>query len=139
MKKIIIIAILFISGNLIAQTGTIELTVSGINLKKGKNIKIAIYDEVGFLKEIKIQKIIQSKGKEITIELDDIEVGKYAIGVFQDENSDGEMNTNYMGKPKELNGFSNDVKGNFGPPDFNDASFDVLNDKSTKLVIHLMK
>ncbi|HIP34385.1 MAG TPA: DUF2141 domain-containing protein [Bacteroidia bacterium] len=139
MKKIIIIITLFISGNLIAQTGTIELTVSGINLKKGKNIKIAIYDEIGFLKEIKIQKTIQSKGKEIIIKLDDIEVGKYAIAVFQDENSDGKMNTNFMGKPKELSGFSNDAKGDFGPPEFNDASFDVFNDKSTKLVIHLMK
>ena len=139
MKKIIIIITLFISGNLIAQTGTIELTVSGINLKKGKNIKIAIYDKVGFLKEINIQKTILSIEKEIIIKLDDIEVGKYAIAVFQDENSDGKMNTNFMGKPKELSGFSNDAKGDFGPPEFNDASFDVFNDKSTKLVIHLMK
>lgn len=139
MKKIIIIAILFISGNLMAQTGTIELTVSGINLKKGKNIKIAIYEKVSFLKDIKIQKIIQSKGKETTIELDDIEIGKYAIAVFQDENSDEKMNTNFMGKPKELSGFSNNAKGSFGPPDFNDASFDVINGKSTKLVIHLIK
>ena len=139
MKKIIIIAILFISGNIIAQTGTIELTVSGINLKKGKNIKVAVYDKAGFLKEMNIQKTIQAKGKEITIELNDVEVGKYAIAVFQDENSDGKMNTNFMGKPIELSGFSNNVKGDFGPPDFNNTSFDVFNDKSIKLVIHLMK
>ena len=139
MKKIIIIITLFISGNLIAQTGTIELTVSGINLKKGKNIKVAIYDEIGFLKEIKIQKTIQSKGKEIIIKLDDIEVGKYAIAVFQDENSDGKMNTNFMGKPKELSGFSNDAKGDLGPPDFNDAAFSVKENVKTNLNINLSK
>jgi len=139
MKKIIIIAILFISGNLIAQTGAIELTISGINLKKGKNIKIAVYDKIGFLEEAKIQKTILSKKKETTIELNDIEIGKYAIAVFQDENSDGKMNTNFMGKPKELSGFSNDAKGDFGPPDFNEAAFVVFDGKSTRLIINLNK
>lgn len=138
-KTMIIIALMIFTGNLFAQTGTIELTVLGINPKKGKNIKIAVYDKTGFLKEMLIQKTVTSKDKEITIKLDKIKVGNYAIAVFQDENSDGKMNTNFMGKPNELNGFSNDVKGNFGPPDFNDASFDVFDGKKTSLIIHLEK
>lgn len=137
MKKIITIVLLIFTGNLFAQTGTIELTVSGINPKKGKNIQIALYDKASFLKDINLQKTVRAKGKEITIEFNDIEVGKYAIAVFQDENSDGKMNTNFIGKPKELSGFSNDAKGNFGPPNFIDASFNVFDDKKTSLIIHL--
>ena len=134
-----IIAILVSCGSLLAQTGTIKLNVTGINPKKGKNIRIAVYDKAGFLEKFKIQKIINSKGKEITIKLENIEIGKYAIAVFQDENSDEKMNTNFMGKPKELSGFSNNAKGSFGPPNFNDASFNVFDGENTKLIIHLKK
>jgi len=139
MKKIFFIAMLFLSGILFAQKGTIEVSVKGINPKKGKEIRIGVYNKTGFLKKMFIQKIIVSKGTEVTILLNNVEIGKYAIVVFQDENSDGKMNTSFMGKPKELNGFSNDAKGNFGPPEFKNAVFNVIENKVINLIIHLEK
>jgi len=140
MKKIfIIIAILFLNGSLFAQTGTIKLTVTGISPKEGNIIKIALYDKTGFLEEIKKHKTIKSEGNTAYVELKDIQIGKYAISVFQDENSDGKINTNFFGKPTERSGFSNNVKGDFGPPDFNEVAFDVIKDKSVDLTIHLGK
>ena len=38
------------------------------------------------------------------------------------------MNKNWIGMPKEPFGFSNDAKGRMGPPDFEDASFEVKKD-----------
>lgn len=127
------------SGNLFAQTGTIKVTITGIDTKAGNSIKIALYDESGFLEEMKVSKTIKSKGNTTYFELKNIQVGKYAIALFQDENSDGKMNTTFYGKPTELIGFSNNAKDDFGPPDFNDASFDIIEGKSTRLIINLSK
>jgi len=139
MEKLLIITMLLFSGSILAQTGSIELNIKGINPKKGKEIRIAVYTKAGFLEKMFIQKIAVSKGKTKSVKLDDIQVGTYAIGVFQDENSDEIMNKNFMGKPIELNGFSKDAKGNFGPPKFKDAAFDVLKDQNTSLTIQLEK
>ena len=45
------------------------------------------------------------------------------------------MNKNWMGIPKEPYGFSNNVMGRMGPPDFEDASFEVSAD--TEVIVTL--
>jgi len=42
----------------------------------------------------------------------------YAFRYFHDENDNDEMETNWIGIPNEGFGFSNNVKGTFGPPAF---------------------
>jgi uncharacterized protein (DUF2141 family) len=49
--------------------------------------------------------------------------GRYAMSVFHDENSNGKMDTNFIGIPKEGVGASNDAKGRMGPPKFDAAAF----------------
>ena len=49
--------------------------------------------------------------------------GRYAVSVFHDENSNGKMDANFMGIPKEGVGASNDAKGRLGPPKFDAAAF----------------
>ena len=49
--------------------------------------------------------------------------GTYAAAAFHDENSDKKINSNLLGIPKEGIGVSNNVKGRFGPPKFDDAKF----------------
>jgi uncharacterized protein (DUF2141 family) len=53
-----------------------------------------------------------------------IDTGMYAVSVFHDENSDKQVNSNFIGIPTEGIGVSNNVKGHFGPPKFDDAKFD---------------
>ncbi|MEK9678041.1 MAG: DUF2141 domain-containing protein [Rhodospirillaceae bacterium] len=51
--------------------------------------------------------------------------GRYAIAVHHDENGNKDMDT-FLGFPLEGFGFSNNAKaGISGPPDFEEASFDV--------------
>ena len=52
-----------------------------------------------------------------------IAAGRYAVSVFHDENSNGKMDTNFMGIPREGVGASNNARGHFGPPKFDDAAF----------------
>lgn len=63
-----------------------------------------------------------SKGHAIC-EFADIAPGTYAVSVFHDENSNGKLDTNFIGIPREGVGASNNAKGHFGPPKFADAAF----------------
>lgn len=60
--------------------------------------------------------------------------GTYAVKVFHDENANGELDTNFVGFPKEGFGFSNDAMGQFGPPSFEQAAFSIQ-DKTLRIEI----
>jgi len=45
--------------------------------------------------------------------------------IVYDEDNSGELDTGLFGIPTELVGFSNNAKGLFGPPDFDDVSIIV--------------
>jgi len=49
--------------------------------------------------------------------------GTYAVSVVHDENSNGKLDRNFIGMPREGVGASNDAKGHMGPPKFSAASF----------------
>jgi uncharacterized protein (DUF2141 family) len=49
--------------------------------------------------------------------------GTYAVSVIHDENSNGKLDTNFLGIPREGIGASNDAKGHFAPPKFDAAAF----------------
>ena len=51
-----------------------------------------------------------------------IQPGTCAISMFDDENSNGRLDTNFLGIPREGVTASNNAKGHFGPPPFLDAS-----------------
>ena len=59
--------------------------------------------------------------------------GKYAIRYYHDENMNGKMETNLVGKPTEGYGFSNNVTGKFGPPPFEKWLFEIKED--TKITL----
>ena len=49
--------------------------------------------------------------------------GEYAVSLFHDENSNGKLDRNFIGMPKEGVGASNDARGHMGPPKYDDARF----------------
>ena len=63
--------------------------------------------------------------------------GQYAVAVTYDEDSNGELNTGFLGIPTELVGFSNNVKARWGPPSFEEASFQLVS--SSDISIRLGK
>ncbi len=69
---------------------------------------------------------VRDGGNRVT--LHDLPAGGYAISVFHDADLDGELNTNLMGIPTEAYGFSNNARGSFGPPTYDDCRFDVSKD-----------
>ena len=49
--------------------------------------------------------------------------GEYAIRVMHDSNGNGDLDSNFVGMPKEPWAMSNNAKGNFGPPAWKDVKF----------------
>ncbi|WP_232279356.1 DUF2141 domain-containing protein [Psychromonas ingrahamii] len=54
----------------------------------------------------------------------DILPGKYAMAVIHDENTNGKLDTNLIGVPKEGFGFSNNAKALLSAPSFSAPSFE---------------
>jgi len=46
---------------------------------------------------------------------------KVALAVYHDANENEKMDKNWLGVPTEYYGFSNDARGTFGPPSFEEA------------------
>ena len=73
-----------------------------------------------------------------TVVFKDLENAQYAIRYIHDEDSNDEMDTNFLGIPKEGFGFSNDAMGKFGPKDFSEWLFDVQGDTTIRMSTRYM-
>jgi len=62
----------------------------------------------------------------------DIPPGTYAVKLHIDENENGELDTNFLGIPKEQYGFSNNARA-FGIPKFEAASFSLNTYKKVQI------
>lgn len=71
-------------------------------------------------------KIVDGKTEYIFV---NIPFGDYAVKCYHDENSNRKMDSNFLGIPTEAYGFSNNARGSFGPPDYEDAKFLFSADK----------
>jgi uncharacterized protein (DUF2141 family) len=67
--------------------------------------------------------VIKVRHTQARCDFEDIPPGTYALAVIHDENSNGKLDTNWLGIPTEGYGFSNDAKGLLGAPSFSAASF----------------
>lgn len=129
----------FLSGLVSAQTGTIKIEIQGIESSKGI-LQIGLYNSLDDFPDFE-KSFKGASPKPITsgvvYSFENISAGKYAIALWQDENEDKKLNKNMFGVPKEKYGFSNNVFGSFGPPDFTEASFIVEEGKTSILIINL--
>ncbi|MBQ4822388.1 DUF2141 domain-containing protein [Aquimarina sp. MMG016] len=107
------------------QTSTIEIHITDIQSAEG-TIRIGLYNsESNFYKQIFRSVAIKAKKGALKITLNDIPYGEYAISLYHDENNNKKLDSNFFKIPKEPYGTSNNAKGSFGPPKWEDAKFSV--------------
>ena len=108
------------------RTGNLIVIVKNIRNTKGQ-IGLSLYQSGdGFPnhpEKALVSVFIKAKADSATYSFSNIKPGIYAAAAFHDENSDKKVNSNFLGIPKEGIGVSNNVKGRFGPPKFDDAKF----------------
>ncbi|WP_096461756.1 DUF2141 domain-containing protein [Sulfurifustis variabilis] len=120
-------------GNLAAVASTpslcpgIHVQVLGIRSSAG-TVACALFESpdgfpTEFLRSATNVMVIKIRNEQARCTFEDIPPGSYAIAAIHDENMNGELDTNWLGVPKEGYGFSNDAKASFGAPSFSAASF----------------
>ena len=136
MKIIFLLITLLISNKLCAAD--FEVTVKGLRTDKGQ-LRLAIFnDPQEFPRGDEIRSLnIQTKSGEVIAIFKDMKPGVYALAIHHDENFNKEMDTNFIGLPKEGYGFSNDARVFFGPPNFEAASF-IIGEKFKKISLHIV-
>jgi uncharacterized protein (DUF2141 family) len=119
------------------DTGDLIVRVSGMESKRGA-IQYALYDspENFPTREGRIAKGEVPVTSGGTIVIKGLAPGYYAVAVYHDENLNGEFDQGVFGIPLETYGFSNDARGFFSAPDFDDAKFQVRGQK-TEISIEL--
>ena len=126
MRPIILCLSLLFSLNVAAQ-GDIEVVVTNIKEKKG-HIRVGLFNnEKDFLEKAMAGKVVRVEGDSAIVIFENLANGEYAVSVIHDENSNEDLDTNFMGIPKEGFAFGNNAMGTFGPPSFEKAKVKVFN------------
>lgn len=104
----------------------IHVDVSGLRSDKGQMLCALFSSAEAF--PTKVDKAIarltaKIAERQAVCDFTGVAPGTYAVSVVHDENSNGKLDRNFIGMPREGVGASNDAKGHMGPPKFNAASF----------------
>ena len=107
------------------QVGELTVVISGFDNDDGNvNIALANTPEGYAFESEPMQQVVGevTKGESRWV-FSELSFGEYAIKIYHDENRNDELDTNFLGIPKEGVGFSNNPSARFGEPDFEEAKF----------------
>ena len=128
--KSVSVAIFFLTGGDAAsppnKQGELQVQLSGWTAAEG-SVLLAVYDRSeDFLSENRYRELAVplTSREPLTVRVGGLPFGRYAISAFHDANDNAELDTNFLGIPKESYGFSNNARGRFGPPSFEQAAFE---------------
>jgi uncharacterized protein (DUF2141 family) len=101
------------------QQNLIHVEITGMRNEKGQAVCALFSSASDFPK--KAENAVARTNSEIrdrhaVCDFAGIAPGTYAVSVFHDENSNGKLDTNFMGIRREGVGASNNAKGHLGPP-----------------------
>ena len=138
MKKSILTLVgIAVVATVLFANGPNTLTVKVKNLKNTDGrLEVSLFSSEGDWLSKGAQKIVAFEDTdEVVVTFEDVTPGIYAVSVIHDENSNGDLDTGFLGIPTEDYGFSNDAKGTFGPASFEDSKFEMSVDK--EIVINI--
>lgn len=118
------------------QKSRLIVKINGIKSDQG-TVKVALCNSPENYKDNKSPfkaAIIEIKNNQAIAVFDNLPAGNYAVKAFHDENNNDDFDTNFLGIPKEDYGFSNNVRGLFGPPSWDAAKFQL---KKTDQIVEI--
>lgn len=136
MKAFSTLILLFTFFMVNAQKGELIVRIENIKSIKG-SMKIAVYDRKDLFLSDSVVLIGNQKIETVNVEFvfRDLPEGSYALSIFHDENDNGKLDSNFMGIPSEPYAFSNNAKGAFGPPKFEDCLVEVVGHKKITITL----
>ena len=122
------------------ETTNIQLLVSGFNNTNGQ-LAIAIFNNSNSFaseSETYMDSTLTVTDDEMTILIEDINPGTYAISIFHDENENGELDVNWIGMPQEGFGFSNNPSIGFSAPTYDECNFTIEENQTLGVPIEII-
>jgi len=117
---------------------TIEVTVTGFSSEEGKAV-IGLYNEKGDFLENEFRGGFEDiENYKVNMSFIDVPDGIYAVSVFHDEDNDQDFDMIFGIIALEDYGNSNNIPPRFGPPEWEDAKFEVKNGAVVKTHIKLL-
>lgn len=110
-----------------AEEATLRVEIVGLENVEGKVI-ISVYDnEDDWLGKgavvTETVDIVSARVDGLVVTELNLPTGNYAVSLFYDENDNGQLDSNFIGIPKEPVALSNNARPRFGPPRYRDAVF----------------
>jgi len=113
-----------------AQAGDLTIELSNLNKETGKVMLNLLRNEAQMnnAEPAEASMMLNPNADGVSFTLHNLPAGTYGVQVMHDENGNGELDSNLVGIPKEPWGFSNNAKGKFGPPKWEDVQFSIEDD-----------
>ena len=112
---------------------TLTIEVASFENTKGV-LRVCVTDQKDdFLKSCAFSKIVTVEDDTVSLKIENIEKGNYAVSVYHDENNSGILETGgVFGIPLEPYGFSNNPTMTFGPS-YKKSVFKMTPDKNISI------
>ncbi|MEM6648006.1 MAG: DUF2141 domain-containing protein [Bacteroidota bacterium] len=124
------------SGLAYAQDATITVSVAGVSSDKGE-IKCSLFDQAdAYPDKYDNALLIDTQTADpdgTTCRFEGLAAGTYALAVFHDKNTNGKLDTNFVGAPKEDWAASNDARPSLRKPRFSEAAFTIADGQTLAL------
>ncbi|MDR2926843.1 MAG: DUF2141 domain-containing protein [Cytophagaceae bacterium] len=133
MNKFFLAVSLMLATVALSAQHKLTVTVDGIDKTKGKMF-IAVYDEANYMKQPLYGTVAKVDTQEVTAVIDSVSAGCYAVVIFHDINDNGKLDMGAFG-PTEPYGYSNNAKGQYGPPSFADCAIKVEDDTAVYVTV----
>jgi uncharacterized protein (DUF2141 family) len=128
MRRLVlaVVVVAALAGTARAETVVVEM--QGFRNDKGSALVSLFASKDGYPEQAQkaVRKVVVpiQKGSAKAV-LKDVPPGTYAVAVMHDEDNDRKLKKGMFGIPKEGIGASNNARGHFGPPKFDDAKFEL--------------
>lgn len=140
MKKLkllffILIMLTLYDGYSQSKKTSLTLTIEVASFENTKGVlRVCVTDQKDdFLKSCAFSKIVTVEDDTVSLKIENIEKGNYAVSVYHDENNSGILETGgVFGIPLEPYGFSNNPNMTFGPS-YKKSVFKMVSDKNINI------
>jgi len=125
-------------GAFAADLATLTIKIEDVT-DKGGSLRVGVYTQDNFVLRSATPsafKIVDAKPGETVIVFDNVMPGEYGVKAFQDENSNGKLDTVMGVIPVEPHGMSNDAQPSGAGSEWEQAKFAVKPGPTT-ITIHL--
>ncbi|MDX1445743.1 DUF2141 domain-containing protein [Lishizhenia sp.] len=134
MKLLLLIPLFFLQS---ANVVTLTVKVKGVPNEQG-NVMVGVYNEAdNFSHPTKVykSKIVKAKKGEVSLTISFEKGEKVALALYHDENANKVLDKNMFGVPTEVYGFSNDARGTFSAPSFEEAEIVMDANKAVEVTL----